>query len=406
MARRSKARGPPRQPVLPAVPPRAAGIDIGATFHVVAVPPALSPEPVSTYQSFTGALPQLADWVVDLGVTTVARESTGMYWIPVFEILETRGVEVLWVNARHVQDVPGRKTEVNDAQWLQQLQQYGLRRGSSHPAHAWAALRAYRRHREGLLAYAAAPIQHMQKALMQMHRQLHHVGSDITGGTGMRIIRAIGAGNQDPAALAAYREVRCNASGDPVREALEGHYRREHVCALRQALELCDSYQAQLAAWDKAIEATLAALEPDGGGSLESLPAARDKTRQANEPKFPVREAFFQGLGTELSPLDGLSAYTALKRIGECGTAMTQGPTAQHCTSWLTLAPGNKISGGKSLRAKTRRSSKRAAKIFRFSAVNVGKTHTALGAFYRRLAAPIGQAKAVTATPRKLAVLI
>jgi transposase len=360
---------------------------------------------VRTYQSFTGALHQLADWLVDLGITTVAMESTGIYWIPVFEILEARGVEVLLVNARHVKNVPGRKTDVNDAQWLQQLHQYGLLRGSFHPAHAWSSLRAYLRHREGLLEYAAAHIQHMQKALMQMNLQLHHVVSDITGVTGMRIIRAIVAGNHNPAALAAYRDVRCKASVDTVREALEGHYRREHVFALRQALELYDSYQAKIAACDKEIEATLAALEPDGAGSLESLPAARYKTRQANEPKFPVREAVFQVLGTDLSQMDGLSAYTALKLIGECGTDMTKWPTAQHFTSWLTLAPGNKISGGKILSAKTRRSSNRAAKIFRLSAVNVGKTHTALGAFYRRLAARIGKAKAVTATARKLAVL-
>jgi transposase len=405
MARRSKPKGTPRHPVLPTIHPRAAGIDIGATFHVVAVPPDLAPEPVRTFRSFTGDLHQLADWLAALGVTTVAMESTGIYWIPVFEMLEARGIEVLLVNARHVKNVPGRKTDVNDAQWLQQLHQYGLLRGSFRPAQAWAALRAYLRQRECLLEYAAAHIQHMQKALMQMNLQLHHVVSDITGVTGMKILRAIVAGNHDPAALAAYRDVRCKASVDTVREALTGHYRPEHVFALRQALELYDSYQEKIAACDTEIEATLASLEPESEVSLEALPAARYKTRQGNEPHFQVREALFQVIGTDLSQVHGFSAYTVLKLVGECGTDMTKWPTAQHFTSWLTLAPGNKISGGKVLSTKTRRSSNRAAKILRLAAVNVGRTHTALGAFYRRLAARIGKAKAVTATARKLAVL-
>lgn len=404
MARRSKSRGTRQQQALPTVHAHAAGIDIGSTFHVVAVPPDLSPEPVRTYRSFTDDLHQLADWLVELGVTTVAMESTGIYWIPIFEILEARGVEVLLVNARHVKNVPGRKTDVNDAQWLQQLHQYGLLRGSFHPAQAWAALRAYLRHRECLLEYAAAHIQHMQKALMQMNLQLHHVVADLTGVTGMKIVRAIVAGNHDPAALASYRDVRCKASTETVRAALAGNYRREHVFALQQALELYDSYQAKIEACDQEIEATFASFE-DGAEALDALPAARYKTRQANEPKFPVREELFRVLGTDLSQVHGLSAYTALKLIGECGADMSRWPTVKHFTSWLTLAPGNKISGGKVLSTKTRRSSNRAAKTLRLAAVNVGKTQTALGAFYRRLAARVGKAKAVTATARKLAVL-
>jgi transposase len=363
MAHRRKPKGIRRQPVLPTIHPRAAGIDVGATFPVVAVSPDLASAPVRTFRSFTGDLHQLADWCVELGITTVAMESTGIYWIPVFEILEARGIAVLLVNARHVKNVPGRKTDVNDAQWLQQLHQYGLLRGSFRPAQAWAALRAYLRQRECLLEYAAAHIQHMQKALMQMNLQLHHVVSDLTGVTGMKIVRAIVAGNHDPAALAGYRDVRCKASAETVRAALAGNYRREHVFALRQALELYDSYQEKIAACDKEIEATLASLEPDGGVSLDALPAARYKTRQANEPHFPVREALFQVVGTDLSQVHGFSAYTVLKLLGECGTDMSRWPTVKHFTSWLTLAPGNKISGGKVLSAKTRRSSNRAAKI-------------------------------------------
>jgi transposase len=378
---------------------------VGSTFHVVAVPPELSPEPVQAFQSFMGDLYRLADWLVEIGVTTVAMESTGIYWIPVFEILEAHGLEVLLVNARHVKNVPGRKTDVSDAQWLQQLHSYGLLRGSFHPAQEWSALRAYLRQRDRLVEYAASHIQHMQKALMQMNLQLHHVISDITGVTGMTILRAIVAGQHDPAELATCRDRRCKASEETIREALTGHYRREHVFALRQALELYDSYQEQIEACDQEIEATLKSLQ-DEAISLEALPAARyKKTRQANEPRFEARELLFGVLGTDLSQIHGFSAYTALKLVGECGMDMSRWPTEKHFTSWLTLAPGNKISGGKVLSTKTRRSANRAAKIFRLCAVNVGQTSTALGAFYRRLASRVGKAKAVTATARKLAVL-
>jgi transposase len=403
MARRHRAKGTPQQRALLTIHPYAAGIDIGSRFHVVAVPPDLSPEPVRTYQSFTEDLHRMADWLVDLGITTVAMESTGIYWIPAFEILEARGVEVLLVNARHVKNVPGRKTDVHDALWLQQLHQHGLLRGSFRPANGLAALRAYLRHRERLLEYAAAHIQHMQKALMQMNVQLHHVVSDITGVTGMKIVRAIVAGNHNPAQLASYRDVRCKASAETVQEALTGNYRPEHLFALRQALELYDNYQTKVVECDHAIEAVLASFEQ--ADPETALPAARHRTRQANEPTFNVRAALFQLLGTDLTQLHGFGAYTALMLVGECGTDMTKWPTVKHFTSWLTLAPGNKISGGKLLSTKTRRSANRAAKLLRLAAVNVGKTQTALGAFYRRLGARVGKAKAVTATARKLAVL-
>lgn len=405
MARRSQSKSRRREPKLKIMNSRAAGIDVGATFHVVSVPPDLCAESVQTFQSFTGDLYRLADWLVNIGVTTVAMESTGIYWIPIFNILEAHGLEVLLVNARHVKMVPGRKTDINDAQWLRQLHAYGLLRGSFQPAQQWSALRTYLRHRDRLVEYAAAHIQHMQKALMQMNLQLHHVVSDITGATGMRILRAIVAGQHDPAALATLRDVRCKASEETIREALTGHYCREHVFALRQALELYDSYQERIEACDQEIQLTLAALQ-DHDISLEALPAVRyKKTRQANEPRFDVRESLFRVLGSDLSQIHGFSPYTVLKLLGECGSDMSRWPTEKHFTSWLTLAPGNKISGGKVLSTKTRRSANRAAKILRLSSVNVGQTNTALGAFYRRLAARAGKAKAVTATARKLAVL-
>jgi len=383
----------------------AAGIDIGSRFHVVAVPPELSAEPVQSFNSFTGDLHRLADWLESVGVTTVAMESTGIYWIPLFEILEARGLEVLLVNARHVKQVPGRKTDVNDAQWIQPLHQYGLLRGSFRPAQEVAALRAYLRHRERLLEYAAAHIQHMQKALMQMNLQLHHVLSDITGATGMAILRAIVAGTHDPAQLARLRDKRCQASVETVEAALTGHYRPEHLFELRQALELYDTYQAKMAECDQAIEAALARLDRVEDVSADDLPKARHRTRQSNEPQFDIRKALFTLLGIDLTQIHGFGPYTVLRLVGECGTDMSRWPTVKHFTSWLTLCPGNKISGGKVLSTQSRRSANRAATTLRLAAVNVGKTQTALGAFYRRLAARVGKAKAVTATARKLAVL-
>jgi transposase len=331
-------------------------------------------------------------------------ESTGVYWIPVFEILEARGFSVLLVNARHVKHVPGRKTDVNDAQWLQQLHQYGLLRGSFRPRDGVVRLRAYLRHRERLVEYAAAHIQHMQKAFMQMNVQLHHVVTDITGVTGMRIIRAIVAGNHAPDQLAAFRDVRCSASVETIREALTGTYRPEHLFALRHALELYDVHQAKVAECDKAIDAVLQQLNADRPAPDDPLPAVRH-AKGRNEPQFEVRSALYTLLGADLSQIHGLGPYTVLRLVAECGDDMRKFPTAKHFTSWLSVAPGNKITGGRLLSSKTRRSTNRAAVLLRIAAVNIGRTQTALGAFYRRLAARVGKAKAVTATARKLAIL-
>ena len=388
------------------VHPRAGGIDIGSQFHVVAVPEDLDAEPVRTFSTFTNDLYRLADWLQELEIATVAMESTGVYWIPAFEILQARGVEVVLVNAREAKTVPGRKTDVNDAQWLQQLHQFGLLRGSFHPSRGVAELRAYLRHRERLLDYAAAHVQHMQKALTQMNVQLHHVVSDVTGVTGLRIIRAIVSGNTDPEKLARNRDVRCKASTETVREALVGNYQREHVFALSQSLALYDFYQAQVAECDEEIERALVQLRGDADTPDAPLPPPRVKnTHSANALHFDVREALYAVLGVDLTQIHGLGPYVAVKLISECGTDMTKWPSAKHFTSWLCLALGNKISGGKVLSSRTRRSSNRAASLLRLAATTVGRTDTALGAFYRRLAARAGKAKAITATARKLAVL-
>ncbi len=346
---------------------------------------------------------RLADWLMQCGITTVAMESTGVYWIPVYEMLEERGLEVLLVNARDVKNVPGRKTDVQDAQWLQQLHHYGLLRGSFRPTQQIVALRAYLRQRESLQQYAAAHIQHMQKALDQMNVQLHHVVTGITGLTGMRIIRDILAGTRDPAVLAQHRDGRCKASLEVITEALVGNYRDEHVFVLRQAVELYDCYQQRVAACDQEIERMLHQIQEDI--APPEVPLSSPRRKQANPLGFDARTALYHILGLDVTQLPGIGPYLGLKLVAECGTDMSRWPSAKHFTSWLTLAPRRKISGGRVLSSHTRRSSNRAAALLRLAAVSVGRTQTALGAFYRRLAARVGKAKAITATARKIAVL-
>lgn len=400
-----------KRPVaFPVVHPHAAGIDIGSRWHVVAVGPDRDPEPVRTFCSFTNDLNALADWLCAVGITTVAMESTGVYWIPVYEVLEGRGLEVIVANAREARHVPGRKSDraadrVNDAQWLQKLHQFGLLRASFRPHHEIAALRAYLRQRERLLDYSAAHIQHMQKALMQMNVQLHHVVTDITGVTGMKIIRAIVAGERDPTVLARYRDAHCKQSAETIAEALLGTYQPEHLFALTQAVELYDTYQAHVARCDERIEQVLTSLRVHTEPPPPQKPERRHKHSAPNGLGFDVRTALYGVLGLDVTRIHGIGPYVALKLVAECGTDLSQWPTAKHFTSWLSLSPTAKISGGKVLSSRTRRSSSRAAAALRLAATTLGRTDTALGAFYRRLSARIGKAKAVTATARKIAVL-
>jgi transposase len=390
---------------LPIIHPFAAGIDIGARFHVVAVSPDLCDEPVQTFQAFTSDLQRMADWLVATGIKTVVMESTGVYWVAAYEVLESRGLDVVLANAREARAVPGRKSDVNDAQWLQRLHACGLLRASFRPGRAIAELRAYLRARERHTDYAAAHVQHMQKALTFMNIQLHHVISTVTGITGMKIIRAIVAGERDPDKLATMRDVRCQASVETIRSALVGNYQPEHVFALKQALALYDFYQHCIDECDAEIERAVAALNLDRRIPDAPLPKAKHRTKQPGEPNFDVRSAMYQLAGTDLTQIHGIGPFLALRLIAECGTDLSRWPTAKHFTSWLTLSPGCKISGGKVLSAHTRKTSSRVTVDLRLAAVNVGKTNTALGAFYRRLAARIGKAKAVTATARKIAVL-
>ena len=399
----SSSKGSPRG--LPVVHERAAGIDVGSRFHVVAVGAELCEQPVQTFQAFTADLQRMADWLVGAGITTVAMESTGVYWVPVYEVLEARGIAVILANAREARCVPGRKTDVNDAQWLQRLHACGLLRASFRPGRDIAALRVYLRLRERHLDYAAAHIQHMQKALTFMNLQLHHVVTDITGVTGMKIIRAIVGGERNPQVLAQMRDVRCKASEETVRAALVGNYQPEHVFALAQAVALYDFYQARVDECDAKIQEVLAVLVVEKEPPSAPLPKARHRTAQPNAVSFDVRPFLYQLAGVDVTQIHGLGPYVALRLIAECGTDLSRWRSAKHFTSWLTLSPGSRISGGKVLSAHTRKTSNRVVAHLRLAAVTVGRTNTALGAFYRRLAARIGKAKAVTATARKIAVL-
>jgi transposase len=374
-------------------------------MHMAAVRADRTPEPVRSFGTFTTDLHRLVDWFTECGVETVVMESTSVYWIPIFELLDARGFTVFLVNARDAKHVPGRKTDVSDAQWLQRLHSYGLLRASFRPKGQIAELRAYVRHRERLLEYAASHIQHMQKALTEMNLQLHHVVADITGATGLRIIRAILSGEHDPKVLAGLRDYRCHATGETIEKALTGSYRAEHLFALEQALALYDAYHEKVSACDARIEAVMKDLSIGRGHDTGALTPSRRRTDQVNGLAFDVRSALFALLGKDITKIDGFGPYLSLKLVAECGDDLSAWPSAKHFTSWLGLAPNNKISGGKVLSARTKRSGSRAAALLRLAAVTVGRTDTALGAFYRRLSARIGKAKAVTATARKIAVL-
>jgi transposase len=387
--------------------PHAAGIDCGSAEHFVAVPPDRDPTAVRSFPTFTADLYRLADWLTACCVTHVAMEATGVYWIPIFEILDARGFQVILVNARHVKNLPGRKSDVSDCEWLRDLHILGLLRGSFRPADGIVALRGYLRHRATLIESAGSLVQRMQKALVQMNLQLPLVVSDITGVTGLRILRDIVAGHRDPHQLAAHRDYRCRASEAEIVAALTGHYRAEHVFVLQQNLELFDIYQRQLTACDVAIEAHLAQLAATTAPPASPLPTPRRRQRpRENEPRFDRRTPLHQLTGVDLSQIDGIGPYNALRLLSEIGTDMTRWPTDKHFTSWLTLAPNNKISGGRLLSSRTQPSANRAAAILRLAVMNLGRTQTALGAFYRRLAFRVGKAKAITATARKLATLI
>lgn len=405
--RRRKGRTPRQNPsLLERINLDVAGIDCGSQEHYVAVPTDRDPNPVQSFRTFTADLHRLAEWLTACGVRSVAMEATGVYWIPLYEILEARGIQVLLVNARHVRNVPGRKSDVLDCEWLRELHSVGLLRGSFRPADAIVALRGYMRHRDTLVESMSDHIRRMQKALEQMNVQLPRVITDITGVTGMAIIRDIVEGRTEPQQLARHRNPRCKASEAEFVAALTGNYRPEHVFVLKQNLQLLDLHQGMLLDCDTAIEAHLQKLAAQAESPTEALPPPRSKRPpRGNEPGFDVRSYLHQLTGGDLSQIDGIGPYQALRLISEIGADMTRWPTEDNFTSWLGLAPQNRITGGRLISSRTPTSSTRAAGIFRMAAMAVGRTQTALGAFYRRLAARLDKPEAIVATARKIAIL-
>jgi transposase len=383
----------------------AAGIDIGSASHFVAVPEGRDTESVREFKSFTADLHELANWLERCGVKTVAMESTGIYWIPLFEILEARGFEVRLVNPKHLKNVPGRKSDVLDCQWIQRLHTYGLLLGSFRPAQQICELRAYTRQREGLVKSISSHINSMQKALGLMNIQLHNVLSDITGQTGFRIIRAIVSGERDAKKLAEFRDRRCLSSKETIEKSLVGNYKKEHLFKLSQELALYDKFQEMLAECDEVIEECLQSFADKVGVTEKPLASAEKKKRRKNELYFDAREYLYKMIGVDVTRIKGLDSYSVLKLIGETGLDMSRWPTASHFASWLGVAPGTKISGGKRLSGKTKPSANRAAEVFRMAAFTLSNSSSALGAFYRRMRNRLGAPKAITATAHKIARL-
>ena len=390
-----------RGPRLEVTHPNAAGIDIGCASHYVAVPADRDDEPVREFKSFTVDVHKLADWLEACGVDTVAMESTGVYWIAVYEILARRGFTVLLVNARHVKNVAGRKSDVLDCQWLQQLHSYGLLRGAFRPDDQICVLRSLSRQRAMLLRMQARHIQHMQKALVQMNIQLANVISDVVGETGQKILRAVVAGERNPYVLAAMRNVRIKASEEEIVQSLRGNWRDEHVFALKQALELFDEYARKVADCDELMEQQMVRLHKHDG-----VPNKARKQSGRNKPKFDLRTRLYQMCGVDLTRIDGIDVGTAMTVLAEVGVDMSKFPTVKHFAAWLGLCPGTKISGGKVLGSKTQKCANKTAQALRQAAVALKNSQSALGAYYRRMCAKMDKPKAITAAAHKLARLI
>ena len=394
---------------LPAIHPHAAGIDLGATQMQVAVPHDADPKPVRTFTTFTDDLLRLRDWLKGCGVRTVAMESTGVYWIPLFQVLEAAGLEVCLVNARHCKNLPGRKTDVSDCQWLQYLHSVGLLRASFRPPEHICAVRSLLRHRANLVRYASQQVMHLQKALTQMNVQIHNVISDLVGVTGLLILDAILAGERDGQKLAALKDHRIKASRDTIARSLQGDWRPEHLFALRQALATWRHYQHLVVECDAEIERVLATLESQVNVAENPPPPStlKHKKPARNEPQFDARTELYRLCGVELTQVPGIQVNTALVLFGEVGPDFVRRfPTAKCFASWLGLCPDNRITGGKIISVKTRDVKSRAAEALRLGAQALWQSKTYLGDCFRRWKARLGTPKAITAMAHKLARII
>jgi transposase len=403
MSRKKKTR---QQSVMeaPQIREDAAGIDISPVVIYVAVDPRKDAQAVRHFGTVTAELYRIADWLKACGVRTVAMESTGVYWIPLFQVLEERGIEVFLVNARHYKNVPGRKTDVADSAWLQYLHAVGLLQGSFRPEGQVCAFRTILRHRGGLVEASSRHIQHMQKALDQMNVQIHRVLSDITGVSGLAIIGAILDGERDGHHLAALRDGRVQASEQEIVAALEGDYRTEHLFTLKQSLESYRHYQKLMGECDRQLREQLDGFEPKVDAGQE-IPERRKKFRKKADED--LRKNFYRVLGTDLTAVPSINVGTIEVLLGEVGPDMSQFRSAGAFASWLALCPANDITGGKVKSSKTRKANNRLATALRMAAESLSRDKSYLGEFYRRMKARLGGGpEAITAAAHKLARII
>jgi transposase len=392
----------------------AAGIDVHAAVHFVAVAPAdvptgfvnpdgQLPAGVRKFGANTGDLEALAAWLKVCGVTTVAMESTGVYWIPLYELLASLGFDVILVDPRQTKHAPGRpKSDVLDCQWIRRLHSYGLLTASFRPADEIVVWRGFQRQRDLLVRYAAQHVQHLQKALEEMNVKLTEVVSDIVGQTGMKIIKDILRGVRDPLKLANHRHEKCHATVAEIAAALHGNWRKEHLFALKQALEMYEFYQRQLQACDQEIEGCLRGFADKSGGAALP-PNPRRQPPRGHAARFGARELLFRMAGVDLTVIEGISETTALVILSEIGLDLSRFPTEKNFVSWLGLCPQHRGSAGKIFSRRVRRGANRAARALRMAAQGCHHAKNALGAFYRRIQARCGGAKAVVATARKIA---
>jgi transposase len=406
-------------PGLEVMHPNAAGIDVGNSTHYVAVRPDRDTEPVRRFDCFTADLHRLADWLLQCGVTTVAMQSTGVYWIPLYEILEARGLEVYLVNARHTKNLPGRKSDVQESQWLLKLHTYGLLRNSFHPSAEIRVVRTYWRQRGDHVRAVSTCIQRMQKALTQMNVQLANVISDLSGWTGQRIVRTILAGERDPQKLAALSHPGIRATRDTIAKSLEGTWQADLLFVLQQEVTMYDMYQERIAECDQALEQHLkhfadkvgdtAAATEQSPTTAPTKPRSGPKRRRkagSHAPQFDLGRELHRISGVDLTRIDGIDVGVAQTVISEVGLDMSRWEDEDHFASWLGLCPDNRITGGKVLRRGTRHVINRAATALRLAATTLLRSQSYLGAQYRRFRSKLGAPKAITAMAHKLAVLV
>jgi transposase len=399
-------------PELPILHPDAAGIDVGNQSHFVSVPEGRDAHPVREFGSWTADLRQLAAWLKSCGIRTVAMQSTSVYWIALYEVLEQEGLEVYLVNARGTKNLPGRKSDVQECQWLRKLHTYGLLRNSFRPPEQIRSVRTIWRQRERLVRDAGRMIQQMQKALTTMNVQLANTISDLSGVTGMAILHAILQGERDPWKLARLRDPRIQASEEEVARSLEGNWRDDVLFELGQVVEGYAFLQKQIAACDVRLQTYLAALpaHSEAGEKTAAAPPSgkrrKSRTRRKNQPGFPLEVELQRILGVDLTRIDGINVMTAQVILAELGSDLSAFPSEGHFASWLELAPRRDISGGKLIRQRARESRNRVANALRMAAESLSRSDSYLGARYRQLRARLGGQKAVKAMARYLACLV